>query len=242
MKNDNRNTMGDDEYQYPNEEYVTETAPIEETEPVKKAPNFFVQWVQNNKRLALVILIVLLMLIGFKLLGLRNHTVIVPTPKPAVAEVVVPPVTTEPTAMVPSALDRLQQANEKNQTTINQLQAQVQDLRNSLAQNATVQSQLNQSMTALTAEVKQLATLVQDSQKPVVKVKKAAVLPSPPLVFHLRAIVPGRAWIVSNDGLSESVTTGDSVPQYGTVQVVDANRGMVLTSSGKVISYGENDR
>jgi intracellular multiplication protein IcmG len=240
MINEERKSMGGDEYQYPNEEYVAETTPAEEKEVPPKRANFIVRLAQNNKRVTAVVLIVVVALVVFKLLSLRNHDKVIAMPKPVVAEQVAAPVVTSPSPQLLNQLSSLKQDAQNNQLTVNQLQNQIQDLHNSLNQSTSAQAQLNQSMVALTEQVKQLEQVVAATAKPTGPAKKVAPLPAP-IVFHLRAIVPGRAWIVSSDGLSESIAQGDSVPQYGTVQIVDANRGMVLTSSGKVIGYGDND-
>jgi len=241
MHNDDekRKPMGDEEYQYPNEEYVTETTPTEEREP-KKRMNFIVHLIQNNKRVTVVVLVVIIALIAFKIMRGRNkiqpvvksHPVVQQSAPRLVAQ-------TQPSPELINQLNALKQSADENQAQISQLQNQLTDMGTQLRQSNSTQEQLNQSMSVLVQELKQLANKTQ--KQPVKKIKKAA-LPIRPIVFHLKAIVPGRAWIVSNDGLSESVSVGDTIARYGTVKVVDANRGMVLTSSGKVIGYGENDR
>lgn len=239
MINEDKKHVGDDEYQYPNEEYVAETTPPEEKVVPEKRPNVIVRMMQANKRVTFVIAIVVLALIVFKILGWVNHNKVVT--KPVVAQpVVTQPIVTTPSPQVVDELSALRQAAQNNQVVITQLQNQVQDLHNSVAQSTAAQTQLTQSVATIAEQVKELAqTVAASKDKPVVA--KKAVPTVKPIVFHLRAVVPGRAWIVSDDGLSESVSMGDTVPQYGTVQVVDANRGMVLTSSGKVIGYGDND-
>lgn len=53
----------------------------------------------------------------------------------------------------------------------------------------------------------------------------------PAYVVH--AIIPGRAWLKSNNnGQITTVTEGDTLGDYGKVLVIDAASGMVLTSSG----------
>ena len=50
--------------------------------------------------------------------------------------------------------------------------------------------------------------------------------------FVVHAIIPGRAWLKSNNGQIMTVTEGDTLGDYGKVLVIDAASGMVLTSSG----------
>lgn len=237
---DKHQATGDEEYQYPNEEYVAETTPPEQHEKPQKRANFIIRAIQNNKRVTIVIVVAIVALIAFKFMSHQNKPKIITTrKKPLVQQPLRQTVTqTQPNPAVTNQLSAMQQHTQENQTEISQLQNQITDLRAQLAQTHVVQTQLNQSMVVLVEQLKQLTA--QTHHKVSKKVKRTAP-PPPPLVFHLKAVVPGRAWIVSNNGLSESVSAGDAIPQYGTVKVVDANRGMVLTSSGKVIGYGEND-
>jgi len=249
MKHDGKST-GDEEYQYPNEEYVTETTPSEEEPEMEaKKPSrmaAIVGVLQNNKRVTAVIVVVVVVLVAFKLMGSHNKAkTIVKPQQPVLHQPVmhVSPVQ-QPSAPVASGqLNGLKQDAQTNQTAISQLQNQVQDLRSQLSQAEAQRTQLNQSMLVLVQEVKKLTSKVDTATAPKVVKKpvKPSAPPPPPVVYHLKAIVPGRAWIISNDGLSESVSVGDTVDQYGKVQAVDANRGMVMTSSGKVIDYGSND-
>lgn len=61
------------------------------------------------------------------------------------------------------------------------------------------------------------------------------------VTYSIKAIVPGRVWLDSSKGNSMTVTVGDHLIGYGVVKKVDARLGQVFTSSGKVITYGEND-
>lgn len=239
------NVVGDEEYQYPNEEYVAETTPPEEEEAVQQEKRTNIVWrmIQNNKRVTAVIVFAIVAIIAFKIMkpgGEDTQTVSKPKQKPVAQQPVQrqQPVQQTPNPAVENQLSGLKQETQTSAAAVNQLQNQVQNLRSQLSQTAASQAQLNQSMVVLVDQVKKLTAELH--KKPEKKHKKAAAK-APPMTFHLKAVVPGRAWIISNDGLSESVSVGDSIPQYGKVKVVDANRGMVLTSSGKVIGYGAND-
>jgi len=50
----------------------------------------------------------------------------------------------------------------------------------------------------------------------------------------LRAVVPGRAWLVDGAGNTVSVTIGDVLPYYGKVTKIDSDKGQVVMSSGYV--------
>lgn len=52
--------------------------------------------------------------------------------------------------------------------------------------------------------------------------------------LSLRAVVPGRAWLVDSKGNTTTVTTGDILPYYGKVTNIDADAGKVYMSSGYI--------
>jgi intracellular multiplication protein IcmG len=59
--------------------------------------------------------------------------------------------------------------------------------------------------------------------------------------YHLKALVPGRAWVQSAHGALTSVTIGDRLPGYGIIQMINIAQGIVTTSSGAIIQYGQRD-
>lgn len=56
--------------------------------------------------------------------------------------------------------------------------------------------------------------------------------------YYVKAIVPGRAWIQMDGDQTMSVAEGDTVPGYGRITKIDAEHGMVATSSGRMIPFG----
>ncbi|MCX7125751.1 MAG: type IV secretion protein IcmG, partial [Gammaproteobacteria bacterium] len=71
--------------------------------------------------------------------------------------------------------------------------------------------------------------------------KRPSAKPVKLMVFHLRAVLPDRAWITSTSGETITVTIGDPIQDYGTVQAIDVQHGIIETSSGRKIEYGSND-
>ena len=61
------------------------------------------------------------------------------------------------------------------------------------------------------------------------------------ITYTLQSIVPGRAWVKSSEGEYMTLSTGKQLPQYGVVESINADQGIVTTSSGKTIVYGAND-
>lgn len=55
-------------------------------------------------------------------------------------------------------------------------------------------------------------------------------------LLSLRAVVPGRAWLVDKNDHTTTVQVGDMVPDYGKVEKIDAKSGAVIMSSGYVFN------
>jgi intracellular multiplication protein IcmG len=64
---------------------------------------------------------------------------------------------------------------------------------------------------------------------------------APRTVYAIQAIIPGRAWLMSDEGKSLTVSRGSPVPGYGSVRIVNAKLGRVFTSSGRVIRFSQAD-
>lgn len=246
----NKNKFND-EYQFPAEEFVDQDLQVEipadqepaldvvETLEEPTASGMGAIWA-NHKRMIMIVGAVAAITLVFGVMRMMHHKPeVVPAPvaqsapqQPAtVIEPVVDPQMTE-------QLTGLKQDSINNAVIIRQLQRQVQQLDSSLSQSRMAQQQLNQSMMVLVGQLQKLTDEVKTLSHPKpVKVQQTAKPVEPVLTFQLRAIVPGRAWIVGSDGQSHSIAVGDKVPQYGNVQHINADEGVVITTSGKTIRF-----
>ena len=75
------------------------------------------------------------------------------------------------------------------------------------------------------------------SSTPAVAKKPAA----PKVVYSVQAIIPGRAWLMSTQGTTLTVSRGTVVPGYGVVRMINSKLGRVFTSSGRVIQFSQAD-
>ena len=57
----------------------------------------------------------------------------------------------------------------------------------------------------------------------------------------ITAIVPGRAWVKTDNGDYYTVSVGDEIPGHGVVQKIEPDYGRVITSEGTIIKLGRND-
>ncbi len=203
----------------------------------------------TDHRKMIIIGIVLVILLGFGLNSLVGHVSGVKIPKEnstlatptAEEQATLPantaqmPVTASVNAPPPlsSDIDRLNDVISAQQQSMSQMQASINALQESVGA-------LNGSLTDLSSQMTQVLNKI--PAKVVSRPKAAVMMPvAPPRpVFSIRALVPGRAWLQSNDGQSITVIDGDTVPGYGSVQDIDLNAGQVVLSDGTIIGYNLN--
>ena len=61
------------------------------------------------------------------------------------------------------------------------------------------------------------------------------------VIYYIQAVIPGRAWLIGSNGSTLTVREGTKVAGYGTVKLIDSMQGRVLTSSGQVIKFSQED-
>ncbi|MDF2939942.1 MAG: hypothetical protein K0R66_584 [Gammaproteobacteria bacterium] len=139
--------------------------------------------------------------------------------------------------------------NESSQNIYNQmqnLQVLVQDVgqaslaqQKQTAQVAVALNNMQQSMQALAASLntynKNMQVIGQQlgrtqQQLALLLAEQSATVQK----LTLRAVVPGRAWLVDDQGNTTTVTVGTQLPNYGTVVNIDSGKGEVIMSTGYV--------
>lgn len=242
-----------DEYKYPDEYYSgDEYKPAAEDEeitggdePLEESP---VQ-AQRRRRIFYVLGLIGAIAIVYSILTFMTRrttdmtaqvTPPITTPTPVAvtptAPPAPPPVVTTTTASVPDEVEQsMQQQIRTNQQVIASLQSQMQQLQADLAQ-------LTENLTTLTGQIQILANEIKavEMRRNIVESKKLLRFPTMQ-IYHLKALVPGRAWLQSLSGQVTTVTLGDRLAGYGIVQSIDVEQGIVTTSSGKLIQYGPKD-
>ena len=61
------------------------------------------------------------------------------------------------------------------------------------------------------------------------------------ITYNVEAVIPGRAWLIGSNGATITVRVGASIEGYGRVRIIDAVQGRVLTSSGKIMRFSQDD-
>jgi len=238
--------MGDkmqhEEYQYPGDEYVTTSpettqqpeAAEEESAPVRTTPAWQ-RFILLNKRKLFMLGIVLVGVVSFQVMHHKAEPV---ATLPSVTQpVVAAPVATnnDDQLLLQKSLAELQQSNDSNNQEIVNLKTQLATVNDQLQASNETNQQLKQAMVLLLQELRNLNEEM---------AKKTVAKPAahhPEVVYVVRAMVEGRAWIQGSNGLSQSVTIGDPIPAYGNVTAIKAAQGVIMTTSGKEIRLGAND-
>ena len=162
------------------------------------------------------------------------QAVIAATPAPA------PVVNSDP--QISAKLSALEQAQSTISASVNNMSNQLTNLNNDLETLSTQMQQLNGTLTVLNNRITQQAEEVhqlhvQRMPAPARKVHK-------PLAEHtyaLQAVIPGRAWLIAQNGSTITVREGTLITGYGVVKKIDAKNGRVTTSSGRVIRFSQAD-
>jgi hypothetical protein len=80
----------------------------------------------------------------------------------------------------------------------------------------------------------QAMTRIGDDEVPMAEATKQTIQNN--IVYNVQAVVPGRAWLMNDAGKSVTVAVGDKLPGFGVVVDIDALNGVVVTSSGKLLT------
>ncbi|WP_199741625.1 type IVB secretion system protein IcmG/DotF [Legionella sp. km535] len=73
------------------------------------------------------------------------------------------------------------------------------------------------------------------------KVKPVAHYVPQSIKYNIQAVIPGRAWLIGSNGSTITVREGTNIAGYGVVKLIDSLQGRVLTSSGQVIKFSQDD-
>jgi intracellular multiplication protein IcmG len=59
--------------------------------------------------------------------------------------------------------------------------------------------------------------------------------------YYIQAVIPGRAWLVAENGRTMTIREGSTVPGYGLVRLIDPHQGRIMMSSGQIIRFSQED-
>ena len=250
MVDQQKNTSPDDEYQFPQEEYIASgDADASQQSNEKEAPadvkksgiekimesfSTVSPILQRNKRIIVVIVLVFVAFLFLHFGFSKKEPVQVQS---APQQIVSTPVQQPNNDAMMGSLDSLQAHSSKTASDIKSLQSQISDLQSAVTQSQSENDQLRNAIGAVAEQMKGVSTQLDQ-----IMAGRGQIKSSSKITYHLRAVIPDRAWITSSAGQTRSVTVGDEVRSYGKVTAIYQQQGIVDTSSGKKIEYGPNDR
>jgi intracellular multiplication protein IcmG len=161
----------------------------------------------------------------------QSQVVSLPTPEP------------DGSSEVNDQIHLIASSQESLSAELSNVSGQVTNINSSITSLTDKISELNTAITTLSDKLEmQVHVMERMTAKPVVRVKKATVR-SIKLRSHyyLQAVIPGRAWIVATNGATLTVREGSYIPGYGQVKLINANEGRVITSSGQIIRFSQED-
>lgn len=137
--------------------------------------------------------------------------------------------------------------------TQSDLQAQTTALTTQLSEINTNLTAMMDNLKSLSGQVSQLSNAVQEQaihvadlnerlkKRTKMNISHAQSSSIPPVKYFLQAVIPGRAWLINTNGDTLTVREGTKIANYGVIRYIDAKRGRVLTSSGQMITFSQND-
>lgn len=129
--------------------------------------------------------------------------------------------------------------------------AKITELNASISQLQTTVTDISKDLVSINTKLDEVEKLAQKSIeekqviKPMVSKVQRSTVTKPkilPMIYEVKAVVPGRAWIQSDNGILTSIELGETLVGYGKVESIDVVQGVVKLSSGAEIHYGLYDR
>ncbi|MGQ3892562.1 type IVB secretion system protein IcmG/DotF [Legionella sp. CNM-4043-24] len=205
----------------------------------------------------IVVAIVVVLMVLYKFLGSLFHKDVEAvksrqqTPPVAQTAPIVPDVTPLPQA--PSAdlsnvtqkLSDLETSQQSLRADLNGMNSQLNSINENISSLNSKLAALNQSLLTLSGRIEQqsgeLSSLIarQNKPKPAPVVKRRVYAPR--VQYSIQAIIPGRAWLIAQNGSTLTVREGTIIPGLGTVRLIDPNQGRVVMSTGQVIRFSQQD-
>ncbi len=149
------------------------------------------------------------------------------------------------TKVIQNNLDKVKQAQDI-------IYAKISTLSSDSLKMSTEYQELSEKLDKLSIQVEKLASVVEDQSQTIMNLSTRRVYhtrqmhesrASRPqyMKYFVKAVIPGRAWLIAENGSTLTVRKGSMIPGYGVVTMVDVSQGRVLTNSGRIISFAQND-
>lgn len=176
----------------------------------------------------------------------------IPTEATFIETVKPAPITSAPPSITPSSPEMNQklsnlETNQANiQSEVNSVSGQVSTINTNVNNLLTKMTDLDKVISVLTTKINEQSDEI---EKLTLRVQTRTVvrqmsIPNKRVIYlryWLQAVIPGRAWLINENGTTLTVREGSVVPGYGVVKLIDPSQGRVITSSGRIIRFSEAD-
>lgn len=262
-KNQDQNENQDqnhDEYQFADLDTIEPELGDTEHDSLSAGSTESEQWYtrKENLRYALIAIgVIIVAIVMFKFIGsifsskgsevkapvlapvVKSAMPVIPMPQPQPIQAV-----QNPSSEFNQKISALEVSQGNIRSDVNNFNNQISTLSTNVNDLNAKLDQLTQAMTTLanqaSAQSQQLALLSARSKPTVRHVVQAAPV-SAAIYYYIQAVIPGRAWLVSANGATITVREGTSVPGYGVVKLIDPAQGRIVTSSGRIIAFSQQD-
>lgn len=176
---------------------------------------------------------------------------IAPQPQPVPSQIApqpvqqVQPVVQENNSALKQKVDSIETNQQNVQSQVSSMNEQVGNVNNNVNNLSSQISKLNQTISDLTTQLarqsEEINVLMQRTKpKPIRRVVRPQHY-GQANIYYINAVIPGRAWLIGTNGSTLTVREGTKIAGYGVVKLIDPMEGRVLTSSGRVIKFSQDD-
>lgn len=243
-------------------DYYSETEKEEQTTPIRST-----EGTDIRRKALLVIGVIIFIMVMYKFIGYlffsenKEAQLTEPTPalvkQVAVVEPIQPDVSTQSIQKIQQVQSSLSETEKELENKVSSIEASQQSLRAELSTLNDQIGSINNNINSLSTQVanlnqivsnlsNQLAAQADAMQKVVVRPQPKRVIRLPrhateQIIYNVQAIIPGRAWLIGSNGSTITVREGTRIAGYGVVKLIDSMQGRVLTSSGRIIKFSQED-
>lgn len=145
-------------------------------------------------------------------------------------------------------LAELESGQERMQTEFVSSNNQLSGINNNINEMMTKVTELNRITALYAAKVEEQSRAIEQLTAEAAALKKARMphhvrhkITTPSLKYYIQAVIPGRAWLIANNGSTLTVREGTVIAGLGMVKLIDPRQGRVVISSGRVIRFSQED-
>lgn len=157
----------------------------------------------------------------------------------------VQPVTMENNSALTQKISDIELSQQNVRSDVSSVSQQVGAVSNNINSLNSQIANLNQVITNLSNQMvkqsEEINILMARTQPKRVPVKARTHNGAPNLVYHIQAVIPGRAWLIASNGSTLTVREGTVLAGYGVVKLIDSMQGQVIMSSGHIIRFSQED-